>query len=155
MNRSQEIILLPFQAENQTEVKNLVLAGLAEHWGELDPSKNPDLDDIAFTYAGAVFLVAWQDDKIIGTGALVPRSEAIAEIARMSVAANARRNGVGKKILQRLCERAKSDGYKRLVLETTDTWYEVIEFYKKSGFQISHYLDGDVYFVRDISNFGE
>ncbi|HAE58031.1 MAG TPA: GNAT family N-acetyltransferase [Anaerolineae bacterium] len=155
MNHSQDITILPFRSENQTEVRNLVLAGLAEHWGKLDPDKNPDLDDIALTYADAVFLVAWQDDKIIGTGALVPRSAEIAEIVRMSVAANLRRNGVGRKILQRLCERAKSDGYKRLVLETTDTWHEVIEFYKKFGFQISHYLDGDVYFVRDISNPGE
>ena len=155
MNHSQDITILPFRSENQTEVRNLVLAGLAEHWGKLDPDKNPDLEDIALTYAEAVFLVAWQDDKIIGTGALVPRSAEIAEIVRMSVAANLRRNGVGRKILQRLCERAKSDGYKRLVLETTDTWHEVIEFYKKFGFQISHYLDGDVYFVRDISNPGE
>lgn len=155
MNHSQDITILPFRSENQTEVRNLVLAGLAEHWGKLDPDKNPDLEDIALTYAEAVFLVAWQDDKIIGTGALVPRSAEIAEIVRMSVAVNLRRNGVGRKILHRLCERAKSDGYKRLVLETTDTWYEVIEFYKKFGFQISHYLDGDVYFVRDISNPGE
>lgn len=131
MNHSQDITILPFRSENQTEVRNLVLAGLAEHWGKLDPDKNPDLEDIALTYAEGVFLVAWQDDKIIGTGALVPRSAEIAEIVRMSVAANLRRNGVGRKILQRLCERAKSDGYKRLVLETTDTWHEVIEFYKK------------------------
>ena len=152
---TQDISILPFQPENQAEVKNLVLTGLTEHWGTLDPSKNPDLNDIGSTYANAVFLVAWQDKKIIGTGALVPRSNDTAEIVRMSVATSMRRNGIGGMILQRLCENAKSKGYKWLILETTDTWHEVIEFYKKFGFQITHYLDGDVYFALDISKISE
>jgi putative acetyltransferase len=150
MKPKPEIYILPFQPEDQAEVKNLVLAGLSEHWGTLDPGKNHDLNDIGLTYANAVFLVAWQDKKIIGTGALVPRSNDTAEIVRMSVVTSMRRNGIGRTILQRLCENAKSSGIKRLVLETTDTWKEVIEFYKKFGFQITHYLDGDVYFALDI-----
>ena len=46
MHPTQDVIILPFQPENQAEVKNLILAGLAEHWGMIDPSKNPDLNDI-------------------------------------------------------------------------------------------------------------
>jgi GNAT superfamily N-acetyltransferase len=68
----------------------------------------------------------------------------------MSVIPNMRRKGIGRKILQKLCERAKFDGYKRLVLETTETWHEFIEFYKQFGFQVTHYLDGDVYFALDL-----
>ena len=150
MNQPQDITILPFQSEYQAEVKNLVLAGLAEHWGTLDPTKNPDLNDIGRSYAQGIFLVAWQNNQIIGTGALLPFSNDTAEIVRMSVVAGVRRKGIGRKILQQLCERAKCDGYKRLVLETTETWYEVIEFYKQFGFQITHYLDGDVYFTLDL-----
>ena len=150
MNQSQDIIILPFQSEYQVEVKNLVLAGLAEHWGTLDPTKNQDLNDISCTYAHGIFLVAWQNNQIIGTGALLPMSNDTAEIVRMSVVANMRRKGIGKMILQIICERAKIDGYKRLVVETTETWNEVIEFYKQFGFQITHYLDGDVYFALDL-----
>jgi putative acetyltransferase len=153
INQSQEITILPFQSEYQSEIKKLILAGLAEHWGTLDLTKNPDLHDIGFTYANAVFLVAWQNNKIIGTGALVPRSNDTAEIVRMSVSKDMRRKGVGRKILQRLCEQAKLNGYKRLVLETTETWHEVIEFYKQFGFQNTHILDGDVYLALDLSNF--
>jgi len=149
-NQSQGIIILPFQPEYQSEVKNLILAGLAEHWGTRDPTKNPDLDNIGFTYANAIFLVAWQNSKIIGTGALVPKANGVAEIVRMSVAANMRRKGIGRKILQRLCKQAKLNGYNRLVLETTETWHEVIEFYNQFGFQVTHHLDGDVYFSLEI-----
>jgi putative acetyltransferase len=155
INQSQEITILPFQSEYQSEIKKLILAGLAEHWGTLDLTKNPDLHDIGFTYANAVFLVAWQNNKIIGTGALVPRSNDTAEIVRMSVSKDMRRKGVGRKILQRLCEQAKLNGYKRIVLETTETWHEVIEFYKQFGFQNTHILDGDVYLALDLSNFSK
>ena len=150
MNQSQDITILPFQSEYQAEVKNLVLAGLAEHWGTLDPTKNQDLNDISSSYANGIFLVAWQNNQIIGTGALLPMSNDTAEIVRMSVVANMRRKGIGKMILQKICERAQIDGYKRLVVETTETWNEVIEFYKQFGFQITHYLDGDVYFALDL-----
>ena len=150
MNQSQDITILPFQSEYQAEVKNLVLAGLAEHWGTLDPSKNPDLNDIGCTYANGIFLVAWQNNHIIGTGALLPMSNDTAEIVRMSVAASMRRKDIGRAILLKLCQQAKINGYKRLVLETTDTWDEVIEFYKQFGFQTTHYLDGDVYFALDL-----
>jgi putative acetyltransferase len=148
--RSSEITILPFQPEDQSAVKNLILAGLEEHWGVLDLTKNPDLDEIALTYAPATFLVAWQNDKIVGTGALVPKPDGAAEVVRMSVASDWRRKGIGKKILQELCKQAKLNGYRRLVLETTETWSEVIEFYQQFGFQITHHLDGDVYFSLDI-----
>jgi ribosomal protein S18 acetylase RimI-like enzyme len=149
-NQTSEIIFRPFKPEDQAAAKTLILAGLKEHWGTLDPTLNPDLNDIAQTYANATFLVAWQGDKIIGTGALVPRENGVAEIVRMSVAADQRRKGIGRQILQKLCEQAKRNGYKRLVLETTETWTEVIEFYQRFGFQITHYLDGDVYFALDL-----
>ena len=151
MDQTQDVIILPFQPENQAEVKNLILAGLAEHWGTIDPSKNPDLNDICSTYANAIFLVAWLQDRIIGTGALVPKSNNTAEVVRMSVAVDMRRQGIASQILQRLCDHARSNGYQHIVLETTETWHGVIEFYKRSGFQITHTLNGDVYFALDLS----
>jgi len=145
-----KITILPFHPDNQIEVKNLILAGLAEHWGEIDPGKNPDLNDISSAYANAIFLVAWSQDKIVGTGALVPRSCEAAEIVRMSVLAEMRRQGIGKALLQQLVKRAREAGYHKIILETTATWYEVIEFYKRFGFCITHYRDGDVYFALDL-----
>ena len=150
MHQTSAITILPFQPENQIEVKTLILAGLAEHWGVLDPSKNPDLNDIGSSYKDAIFLLAWQQARIIGTGALVPRSNQTAEIVRMSIAADMRRQGIASRILQELCQQAKTAGYERIVLETTETWDDAIGFYQHSGFKITHYLDGDVYFALDL-----
>ena len=87
MNPPEGITIRPFQPADQQEVRALVLAGLAEHWGTLDPHKNPDLENISASYAEGVFLVALLDQRIIATAALVFRSGDTAEIVRMSVAA--------------------------------------------------------------------
>ncbi len=142
--------LLPFQSKDQSAVKSLILDGLAEHWGTLDESKNPDLDNIALSYAEATFLVAWLDDEIVGTGAFIPRSESQVEIVRMSVKKEMRKQGIGQKILSELCRKASQYGYKEVILETTETWLGVINFYQQFGFEITHYQDGDVYFKMSL-----
>ena len=142
--------ILPFHLADQPAVKALILEGLVEHWGFLDESKNPDLENIAKSYANGIFLIAWQDDEIIGTGAFVPRTENRVEIVRMSVKKELRRQGIGREILKELCQRAKQAGYTEAILETTATWQEVIEFYLKNGFGITHYQDGDVYFRKNL-----
>jgi putative acetyltransferase len=72
----------------------------------------------------------------------------------MSVAVEMRRQGVGYSILENLCEYARSRGVHRLVLETTETWSEVIEFYQRFGFQVTHSQGGDVYFTFELPESG-
>ena len=43
---------------NEDAVRSLILDGLQEHWGSVDPTLNPDLDDLAATYAAGRVLVA-------------------------------------------------------------------------------------------------
>ncbi len=145
------ITILPFQPTDQAEVKALILSGLAEHWGALDPHLNPDLNDIAASYENATFLVAWQAGRIVGTGALVPRAPGTAEIVRMSVRPDVRRQGIGGLILERLIGRARSLGCTKVILETTATWHEVIAFYLQNGFYITHRSGGDVYFALELA----
>ena len=144
------IAIRAFRSKDQAAVQRLVLAGLEEHWGNLDPAKNPDLDDIASTYAEATFLLAWQGDELVGTGALVHEVDGIARIARMSVAAHVRRCGIGRLILQHLCEQARATGYHRIVLETTCTWNDAIAFYERCGFRAVGSRHGDMHFVLDL-----
>jgi len=130
------------------------LSGLTEHWGELDESLNSDLNDIATSYKDDVFLVAWLDDAIVGTGALVLKENNVGEIVRMSVDKDVRRKGIATKVLEQLCKEAKVLGLKKVILETTSTWADVITFYKRFGFCITHEENGefgsDTYFELDI-----
>ena len=159
---SPAITLRPFRPGDQDAVKALILAGLEEHWGTLDLSLNPDLDDIAQTYARGVFLVACQGDRIVGTGAVLPLPPGgggrscpdTAQIVRMSVAVEMRRHGIGRRLLHELCERAHTLGVRRLILETTSTWHEVIAFYEAFGFRITHTEGGDTYFEIALDSLG-
>ena len=145
----------PFQPENQAAVQALILAGLEEHWGFLDESLNPDLKDIAASYEKGVFLVAWEDGAIIGTGAYLPHASDTVEIVRMSVSKHKRRQGIGCQILVELCNQAYQNGYQKAILETTATWQKVISFYQAFCFQITLYTDGDVYFALDLQAYFE
>lgn len=140
----------PFKREDQLPARQLILNGLAEHWGWLDLSKNPDLDDIAACYSGGVFLVAVHRGEIIGTGGLLPGADRSAQIVRVHVAEHYRRMGVGSLIMDALSEIARGMGFMRLVLETTATWEDAIAFYRRLGFQTTHHLDGDVYMAKQL-----
>jgi GNAT superfamily N-acetyltransferase len=146
-----ELTIMLFQPGDREEVRNLILAGLAEHWGKLDPAKNPDLEKIGSAYTGATTLVARVGGRIVGTGTLVPRTKETAEIVRMSVTADVRRRGIGGMILLQLIEHARAGGFQQVVLETTATWQDVIAFYQRHGFAITHYQAGDVYFALDLT----
>ena len=147
-----EYTIRPFESENQAIVQDLINSGLGDHWGNIDPSMNPDLFDISVTYQHDMFLVAWKDNEIIGTGALVHRTHSTGEIVRMTVRREYRRLGIGTRILNALIEIAKDCGYRKVILETTKNWNDVINFYRSYGFQITHYTQEDVYFELNLGD---
>ena len=153
--REKRLSIAPFRPEDQRDAKALIMAGMEEHWGVLDEDKNPDLDDIASSYANGVFLVAWQDGEIVGTGGFRPVSYETVEIVRMSVKKERRRQGIGGEILTELCWRAYRRGYKRAILETTASWAGAIAFYRAFGFAETHQEAGDLYFAMDLQEFVE
>ena len=149
---NEQILVREFRAADQAQVRRLVLLGLQEHWGKLDRTLNQDLNDVGKHYADAVFLVAevLGEQRIVGTGALLQRGKGVGEIVRMSVSAAMRRHGLGTQMLGALVNRARSMGLRQVILETTETWHEVIAFYVRFGFRITHHQDGDVYFAFDL-----
>ena len=88
-----ELSIGPFAAHDQDAVQALILDGLREHWGQLDPSLNPDLDDLARSYREGTVLVAWRDGGIVGAGAVVPTEAGEGEVKRLGVAHRAPPHG--------------------------------------------------------------
>jgi len=132
-------------------VRTLILDGLREHWGTIDPTLNRDVDDLGATEHDRVTLVATdggQDGgRVVGTGTVVRRDDRCAEIIRMSVASAHRRAGVGRLLVEALVAVARQWSVERVVLETTASWTDVMHFYERSGFTVTHFADGD--FGRD------
>jgi putative acetyltransferase len=141
-----------FVPADHAAVRQLILDGLEEHWGSLEPGLNPDLDDIAASYGHGEILVARVDDAIVGVGMVVPvgPDASEGEVKRMSVAREHRRTGIASAVLRGLVDVARSQGWRALILETTATWTGAIQFYEHFGFTLTHHEDGaygrDAYF---------
>ena len=131
-----------FGARDQDAVRALILDGLAEHWGALDPSLNPDLRDIAACYRNGTVLVARRDGAIVGAGAVVPTSGSEGEVKRLGVARAHRRTGVASALLRALVAVAVDARWSALVLETSVDWEDAVGLYLHFGFTLTHYEDG-------------
>jgi ribosomal protein S18 acetylase RimI-like enzyme len=126
----------PFEMTDQEGMRTLVLAGLAEHWGHLDETRNPDLRDIQRSYVdeGHAVLVAVLDGQIVGSGVLMRESEVTGRIVRMSVALALRRHGIAREMVVRLLEVARARGFREVLIETTHDWHPAIKLYERCGF---------------------
>jgi ribosomal protein S18 acetylase RimI-like enzyme len=145
-----EVTIRPLEPADAPAARALILEGLAEHWGALDASLNPDLDDIPASFADGLFLVAEIGGLLAGTGALIPETPGVGRIVRMSVARARRRQGIGRMLLDALLAAARQRGYQRIVLETTATWDEAIAFYRRAGFRPVAERDGDLHLMMEL-----
>jgi len=148
--RTKEMEITPFSPIYQDKARKLILDGLGEHWGRVDEHINEDLDDIVSSYADGHFVLGWFDGKLVATGALVPEDAETKRIVRMSVAKEFRRHGFGTQMLDHLVAIARRSGAKNVVLETCETWHEVIAFYESYGFRVYEHRDGDVHLSFDV-----
>ncbi len=126
----------PFRADDQTATRDLILSGLGEHFGYIDPSYNPDVDDIAAHYitAGHPFVVAERDGLLVGTGALLVHNEEVGQLVRMSVHQSRRRQGLGRALVSHLLQIARERGLRKVIVETNNDWYDAIGLYERCGF---------------------
>ncbi len=131
-----------FRPELQSPFRQLVLDGLAEHWGEVDESLNPDLEAIASFYQDDIVLVAVETEQLVGTGVLVLRPP-VGQILRMSVHRDHRRRGIGATLVSALVQSARDHGVERLVVETNAAWRDARSLYEQLGFVFTHYAPGE------------
>ena len=80
-------------------------------------------------------VVAYEDAKPVGCGAVRPFTDDAMEVKRMFTLPDYRKRGVAKAILSELETWTKELGYKRCVLETGKRQPEAIELYVKQGYR--------------------
>jgi GNAT superfamily N-acetyltransferase len=137
------VAIRAFSTKDQPAVTALILGGLAEHWGEVDESLNPDVHDLASAYANGRTVVAEGGNRLVGTGTVFPVGNRRAEIRRMSVAPDCRQLGVGRALVAALVDAARDWDIDQVVLETSAHWDGVVAFYLRCGFVLTHHDDGE------------
>jgi putative acetyltransferase len=116
-----------------------VAALLAHHLAELQSVMGEHaqaLDASGLSAAAVTFWTAWQDDVLLGFGALKQLDRTHGEVKSMRVAPAARGTGVGRAILHHIIAEARKREYARLSLETgtAELHAPAIALYRSAGF---------------------
>jgi ribosomal protein S18 acetylase RimI-like enzyme len=61
-----------------------------------------------------------------------------------------RRRGIGRLVLRALLDCARVNSFSSVILETTSTWQDAINFYLSQGFCVTHVAGGDTYFRLEL-----
>lgn len=137
----------PFRPKDQERVHALVLEGLAEHWSVLDPTANPDPEDVAAAYRQGCFLVVWQDGEIVGTGAFLPREST----SWKSCGARYAGSGADEASARPSCTLYARRPNAVVPVSSTATWHDAIAFNRALGFKETHHADGNMYFALPVN----
>ena len=90
-------------------------------------------------------LLAYEDDRAIGCGALRPIDRGVCEMKRLYVRPGSRGTGAGGALMQSLIRSAKKIGYQTLRLDTLPSMGTAIAIYRSHGFkEISPYCTNPV-----------
>lgn len=149
---SQALVIEEVTKETQDQAKYIILSGLQERFGYLDDSYNKDLDDIYDYYMNGenVFLLGRLHTKVICTAALIHEEIHIGRVVRMSVLQDYRRRGYARRMLEEIERHARSKGFEKIVLETTNTWNDAITFYGSHGYVEYDSNDDEVHMIKEL-----
>jgi DNA-binding MarR family transcriptional regulator/GNAT superfamily N-acetyltransferase len=100
---------------------------------------------------GGEIVVAELDGVIVGTGALIRRSDEIFELAKMAVSAVYQGKGIGAKIVEVLVASARARGLAKLYLVSSTRLPHAVPMYRKLGFVDTDLPLHQVYKRSDIS----
>lgn len=135
-------------------MRDLVLQGLRERWGEyFDAAFNGDLDNLDANYLarGAEVVVVEHSAGIVAAGILVPDGESDGRLVRVSVAPTHRRQGLARGVVAELVERARRRGMSQIRVLTDTPWTSAVELYRACGFTEVDSDDLDTRFVLDLA----
>ena len=124
---------------DETPVQELIFSVLREYGLKPDPEgTDADLKDLQSSYTnhqGVFRIVADSGGRIFGCGGLLPLGNGDVELRKMYMLPEVRGQGIGKQLLEDLIGISRTQGHKRIVLDTASVLKEAIGLYRKRGFQ--------------------
>ena len=106
----------------------------------LDASDADDVGD--YTEPGGRFLLVVRGDAVIGCGAVRSLAPDVGELRRMWIRPDARRAGLGSRLISALVAQSRALGHTTLLLDTNAALTEALALYRKHGFEpVERYND--------------
>jgi GNAT superfamily N-acetyltransferase len=128
--------IIEYEARFQGAFKRLNVEWIERHWQleEGDRRALDDPDEYIIARGGHIFL-ALDGGEVVGTCALVRVTGATYELAKMSVDARIRGQGIGAALGTAVIDKARSLKAERLYLESNTILEPAIRLYRKLGFE--------------------
>lgn len=103
----------------------------------LEPRDSETLDNPRemILETGGVIYLAKVNDAIVGSAAIIKEHDGVYELAKMSVAAEYRKNGISRLLLERCIDKAKELGANKITLFSNHQLKAALGLYEKYGFQ--------------------
>ena len=125
-----DIAVEDFDSPGSAELRDELVHEMVERYGaDLEPGAKPTSDDVA------AWIVAREDGRALGCGALRSLGEPVVEIKRMYVRPEARGRGIGAAILGVLEQQAVELGFRVVRLETGPLQPEALRLYESAGYR--------------------
>lgn len=133
----QEITIVDYAPIHQAAFRQLNIEWISKYF-EMEAPDYKALDDPEgyILDHGGTILIALNEGEVLGCCALIKIDEQNYELAKMAVSPKAQGKGIGWIIGQKLIERARLIGAKRLYLESNSKLTPAINLYKKLGFKV-------------------
>ena len=129
------IRVVPYEPAHRRAFRDLNLEWITAHF-EVEEEDRRVLEDPEgeILAPGGAILIALEEGKPIGTGALIRTGPHEFELAKMAVTARARGRGVGRVLCQALIALARERGAHRLELMSQTTLTPAVQLYRSLGF---------------------
>jgi len=144
MNNS--IVIRELKKEDNQQLARIIRSVLAEFKANKPGTVyyDPTTDDLftLFQVPGAVYFVVEIDGELAGGSGVYPTDalpDGYCELVKLYLTSQTRGKGVGKALIEKCVEAAKSFGYTNMYLETMPELRNAIGLYEKLGFT---YLPG-------------
>jgi putative acetyltransferase len=132
-------------SEDPPAIWQLISEVLAEYGIQADlHTTDQDLAnlDVSYWSSGGSFFVLEDGSELIGTVALRKETESSCELCRMYLAPEYRRKGLGRMLLDRIINEAKTHGFSEMHLKTAAVLVEAIRLYESVGFVRTNDIPG-------------
>ena len=156
-DRDVTIGIVPFRPEHAAAFSALNRAWLEEH-ALYEPADEVQLADPegSIIGAGGAIFVALRHGTVVGTAAVIPHGPGEMELAKLTVSADARGAGLGRRLAGACLAFARARGVRRLVLVSSSRLAPALRLYESMGFvrrplpSVLPYATADVYMELEL-----
>ena len=137
-----EIIIREIKEEDD-QVLSLIIKNTLAEFGAAKPGTvafDPTTDHLSdlFSLEKSIYYVALKDGKIMGGAGIFPTDglpNDTCELVKMYLLKESRGKGLGKLLIHKSIEFARSKGFKKIYLETLPELESAVHVYRSLGFQ--------------------